>query len=223
MYINWSDKNEVLEVVKSDGGALEYASDELQNNKEVVLAAVKENGWALAYASEELKSDKEVLLEAVLKNSIALEYVSEEIQNNNKDIILEAVKKNGWALEYASDALQNDKEVVLESIKNYSDATVWASDDIKKLIGNNDPVEVLSHEIAKEKSINMANNFRAGIEKLDKLKLDAIIAESKNSFKESEAKSNVVSIAEVKNEIAAEVQETPLANAPVRPHRRLKL
>ena len=37
------------------GNALEYASDELRNDKEVVLAAVKDCGDALKYASDELK------------------------------------------------------------------------------------------------------------------------------------------------------------------------
>lgn len=36
-------------------------------NKEVVLEAVKEDGYALRYASEELQNDKEVVLEAVKK------------------------------------------------------------------------------------------------------------------------------------------------------------
>lgn len=75
----------------------------------------------------------------------------------------------------------------------------------------------------KKEDFDYFHHICSKTEKLDKSKLDAVIAESKNSFKESEAKSNVVSIAEVKNEIAAEVQETPFANAPVRPQRRLKL
>jgi len=52
-----STKEEVLEAVKQNGLALEYASKELQNDRDVVLAAVKQCGEALRYASDELKSE----------------------------------------------------------------------------------------------------------------------------------------------------------------------
>jgi hypothetical protein len=40
----------VLEAVKQDGRALEYADDSLKSDREVVLEAVKSNGWALQFA-----------------------------------------------------------------------------------------------------------------------------------------------------------------------------
>ena len=46
----------VLEAVKNDGYALEYASEELKADTEIVLAAVKNNGMALEYASKKLKA-----------------------------------------------------------------------------------------------------------------------------------------------------------------------
>jgi len=36
----WKDKNFVMAAVVLDGGALEYASKDLQDNEEVVMAAV---------------------------------------------------------------------------------------------------------------------------------------------------------------------------------------
>lgn len=93
------------------------------------------------------------------------------------------------------------------------------SDSVKHYLKNNKlELEALKNESTK--SQNTSNDFRADIEKLDTLKLDAIIAESKRSLKELEAKSNVVSIAEVKNDIKDEPQ---LANTLARHHRRLKL
>ena len=37
--------------MSKNGGALEYASEELKRNREVVLAAMKKSGRALQYAS----------------------------------------------------------------------------------------------------------------------------------------------------------------------------
>ena len=67
--------------------ALENASPELQNDKDVTLEAVSQNGQALEYASPELQNDKDVALKAI---------------GNDEDVILEAVKNNGRALEYES-------------------------------------------------------------------------------------------------------------------------
>ena len=60
-----ANKKFMKKLVKLEGYALKYASEELKNNKEVVLEAVKQNGKLLQYASEELRNDKEVVQEAV--------------------------------------------------------------------------------------------------------------------------------------------------------------
>lgn len=52
-----STKEEVLEAVKQDGLALEYASEKLQNDREVVLEAVRGCDWALEYEEYEVKND----------------------------------------------------------------------------------------------------------------------------------------------------------------------
>jgi len=46
----------------------------------VVLAALKQNGLALQYASEDLQADKEVVLTAVRQNADALKYASDDIK-----------------------------------------------------------------------------------------------------------------------------------------------
>jgi hypothetical protein len=65
---NWANKEFVLEAVRKNGSALEYASKELRGDKEVVLEAVKQDGLALNYAREELRNDKEVFEKAMLQN-----------------------------------------------------------------------------------------------------------------------------------------------------------
>ena len=51
--------------VKTDGLALEFASDDLKAEPEVVLAAVMEYGPALEFASDNLKARSEVVLAAI--------------------------------------------------------------------------------------------------------------------------------------------------------------
>ncbi len=40
--------------------ALQYAGKSLKADREFMLAAVKQNGWALQFASEELQQDEEL-------------------------------------------------------------------------------------------------------------------------------------------------------------------
>ena len=108
--------DEIIKKVKRNGHYLQYASEELKNNKEVVLEAVKQNGNALQYTSKELKNDKEVVLISVEENGYALQFAS-EILKNDKEVVLEAVKQNGNAFEFASEILRIDKVFISELIK----------------------------------------------------------------------------------------------------------
>ena len=64
MNINWSDKNEVLEAVRSNGFFLQYTYN-FRNDKEVVLEAVKQDGSAFQFACNEFKSNPSIVMEAV--------------------------------------------------------------------------------------------------------------------------------------------------------------
>jgi hypothetical protein len=57
--------------------ALQFASKDLKNDKDIVKIAVTNNGAALVYASKDLKNDKEIVLIAMEQNPISLNYVSE--------------------------------------------------------------------------------------------------------------------------------------------------
>ena len=47
------------------GALLDFASEELKNDKEVVLEAIHNNPEALEFASNHLKADREVVYESV--------------------------------------------------------------------------------------------------------------------------------------------------------------
>ena len=63
---------------------MDYASDELKNNKEFALKAIEEDSSNINYISNELKRDKEIILKAVAKNADSIEYVSEELKNDKE-------------------------------------------------------------------------------------------------------------------------------------------
>ena len=113
----WKDKEFVLEAVRIDGNALQYASDKLKNDREVVLEAVKEKVFALQFASDELKNDKEFVLEALKSNPYALEYVSLDFFKNEEQLAqcIEAVN-NHLKDRVGQDVSQEDQEYASEVI-----------------------------------------------------------------------------------------------------------
>ena len=77
----------VLAAVKNDGRALQYVDESLWSDREVVLEAVKtdeglEGEEALMFADESLQADREVVLAAVKQCPWVLEFASEELQND---------------------------------------------------------------------------------------------------------------------------------------------
>ena len=117
-----SDPEVMIAAVKSNGYALEYASEELRGDKEVVLEAVKENGRALQFASYELRADKDVVMEAVKQSGLALEFATKfsasyEVRGD-EDVVMEAVKQDGLALEFASEELKEKRNIAFEAMKN---------------------------------------------------------------------------------------------------------
>ena len=125
-----NDKKIILEVVKLNGQALYYVSEELKNDKEIVLEAVKQNEKTFIHASKKLKNDREIVLEAVKRNGYMLSHASDQLKNN-KEIVMEAIKQNGCALNDASQELKNNKEIVIKAIQQNGHAICCASDKLK--------------------------------------------------------------------------------------------
>ena len=95
-----------MAAVQWNAYALQYASAELQADREFVLAAVQWNGYALQDASAELQADREVVLAAVRQDGLALQHAFAKLRAD-REIVLAAVEQNGRAFMYASVELQS--------------------------------------------------------------------------------------------------------------------
>ena len=71
------DKEIMLKACSIDGGVLEFASDRLKDDKEIILKSVTQAGWTCCYASDRLKDDKDVLLAATKVDGQALYFASQ--------------------------------------------------------------------------------------------------------------------------------------------------
>ncbi len=95
------------------------------------MTAVQQNGQALQYASNELKNDRGIALIAVQKDACALADLSSG-PRNDREIVLTAVRQNGQALRYASNELRSDREVVATAVQQNWRAFEYASYALKK-------------------------------------------------------------------------------------------
>ena len=130
-----------IELVRQNGLALGYVSEELKRDREVVIEAVRQNSFALQFASLELKGDREVVIEAVRQNrrrrhscrlfGLALRFASEELKCD-REVVMEAVRQHGEALQFASLELKRDREVVIEAVRQNGWALRFACEELKR-------------------------------------------------------------------------------------------
>ena len=84
-----------MAAVKKNGGALAYASEELQNNFDIVMAAVSNCEDALYYASDELRS--QFITELIKDDARLFKFVS---NLDDKKFIADFIKMSFYAKKY---------------------------------------------------------------------------------------------------------------------------
>ena len=89
-----------LGVLQAAAGPVRKGIGKLPCQREVVLEAVKQNGLALEYAPARFLGDRGIVLEAVQKNGLMLKHAQEPLKRDFA-IVLAAVKQHGGALKYA--------------------------------------------------------------------------------------------------------------------------
>jgi len=115
MINKYSSRDEVLELVKKCGCILQYASEELQNDREVVMAAVKDMGSAFRFVSHELREDKEIVMEATKTFPDAIGYCGP--LRGDTDFLLELIKIRFEVFGHVEWKLGREKDFVIEAVK----------------------------------------------------------------------------------------------------------
>ena len=87
---NIFNRNLLMDLVKINEYVLQYASDELKDDKEIVLASIKNEPFTLFNASERLQNDKELNIEVVKMQGILIFDLSDKLRKD-EDIINTAV------------------------------------------------------------------------------------------------------------------------------------
>lgn len=82
--------------------------------------------FRLEFASNDLKNDREIFLEAVCQYGSCLRYASNGLKND-RDVVGVAVNNQGNSLEFASDTFKSDPGIVREAVLNNCSAFQFVS------------------------------------------------------------------------------------------------
>lgn len=152
----WADKEFVTEVVQRNGNCLSFASDRLKEDVDVVKAACGETVYAFQYSSSKIKSDPELI--AKCSNIIddpVLRWIDSSVMESKEKIL--SLIENGYSHQHNMSGY--DKETVANIVMSY------ASEEIQSIVGNGNPVEVLTKAVASEKlAAKLSNQLRPRIE-----------------------------------------------------------
>ena len=74
---------------------------------------MNQEGALIEFASDELRDDKEVILEAIHNNPEALEFASDRLKAD-REVVYESVSKVGWTYCYARGNLLDDKDAPVD-------------------------------------------------------------------------------------------------------------
>lgn len=103
--MDWDNKGQVLEQVKNNIFALQFASKRLRDDYDVVLAAVECHSVSLKFASERLRNNKYIVLVAVTNFGGSIFYASQRLRSDY-DVALAAVQENIWSFGLVSPMAQ---------------------------------------------------------------------------------------------------------------------
>jgi hypothetical protein len=95
---------------------LETIPDTLLNDIDIAMEMIKSDGRNIRYASYRLKNDKQLVMEAVKSNHDAFEYAT--LLQNDTEFIKDLLKIDAYVFYYASEKIKKNKALNLLAIEN---------------------------------------------------------------------------------------------------------
>lgn len=95
------NNDNIVSILKKDGLQLEYANNQIQDNKEIALIAINSNPYAFKFVSKRLKNDKDFVLQVLQKDGELYCYVGEECAKD-----LEVIKSAIYNTNYHYDIIE---------------------------------------------------------------------------------------------------------------------
>ena len=123
------DYNVFFTILKSNGLALQYASERIRDSMRHVFIAIKNTPDAFKFASKRLQYN------ILLQNPKILKIASDDVKNDEL-IVSELVQINGLVLEYASEQLKSNKEIIGHAVRQNKYSWFFVSESIIKEVAS---------------------------------------------------------------------------------------
>jgi len=115
---DWSNKNDVLKKVSSNGMNLQFADSSLRDDTEIVTTAFENNPESLIYASRNIRDDNDTMLKLVSLRPSYAKYVSNRLKKD-KDFAIMIAENTGHVLyefEENNDVINASKDYFIERL-----------------------------------------------------------------------------------------------------------
>lgn len=121
------EDDDVARALLEKGAHLEAFSKRIRSNKDLVRVAISRINWHMEYASDELKDDKNLALEF----PSIFQYVSDRLKDD-PDVIKAAIDYSLGNYQYASLRYRSDKKVAYDLCEKDGRLYFYVSDELKK-------------------------------------------------------------------------------------------
>ncbi len=130
-----SDRDFMLRAIKLNGLALEAASEDLKNDKDLVLQAIEHSnyGYALEYASPSLRANKQVVETAALNDIDSIRFADKSLLEDG-DFAKTLIQIDPNSLRYLSENLRENSGLVLLAITEKPEAFQYVGKEVRQKV-----------------------------------------------------------------------------------------
>ena len=119
--VNWDDKDEALNTLKScPDVSFKHASKRLRDNEDFIIRVIEEvipyELCCVKYVSERLKDNKDFALLMIRYYSGSFRYLSERMRDDD-DVVTLALKRSGTNIKYASERIRDNEDFALLALR----------------------------------------------------------------------------------------------------------
>ena len=152
------DNKELIIIAASSTSSLKWASKRLQDDYYTVMSIVSKNGLSLKYASDRLRNNTDLVFTAISNKGESLRYTSDRLKDDNK-IVMAAVSQNGSFFQYASKRLKDDNNIVIAAASKNESSLQYASKRLKNDYNTIKAIVTINGYSLKYASNSLQNNY----------------------------------------------------------------
>ena len=174
-----SDEKFMTELIKTNGEAYQYASENIRKKRDILLIALKTNSCAIEYYPLDYQNDDELIKLALTKGSF--DYNPPKFVLNNREYAKLLLSRTPWNIDKVSKSLV-DEEMIMQALLGGKKYGIDNHSKTEKIILNNIPSEYLDDKQFVMLAIENGLSLKNVSDKLSKDEEVVSLAVNKNPY-----------------------------------------